>query len=129
MLFLFVVSVGVVYKGYARAFTAPLMILLLLLTFNNHPFQSSPFDAYHGDQGMRPYQNMIDYANSKGAMVFWNHMEINSGIRRKGTTILKTLPYPEDLLKTKNSTGFQVIGDHRSRQVEVGQQWEQGLME
>ena len=129
MLFLFVVSVGVVYKGYARAFTAPLMILLLLLTFNNHPFQSSPFDAYHGDQGMRPYQNMIDYANSKGAMVFWNHMDINSGMRQEGTTKLKTLPYPEDLLKTKNYTGFQVIGDHRIRQVEVGQQWDQVLME
>ena len=127
--FLFMVSVGAVYKGYARAFSVPLMILLLLLTFNNHPFQSSPFDAYHGDQGMRPYQNMIDYANSKGAMVFWNHMEINSGIRQEGTTKLKTLPYPEDLLKTKNYTGFQVIGDHRVQQVEAGQQWDQVLME
>ena len=127
--FLFMVSVGAVYKGYARAFTVPLMILLLLLTFNNHPFQSSPFDAYHGDQGMGPYQNMIDYANSKGAMVFWNHMEINSGIRQEGTTKLKTLPYPEDLLKTKNYTGFQVIGDHRIQQVEAGQQWDQVLME
>jgi len=129
MAFLFMVSVGAVYKGYARAFTVPLMILLLLLTFNNHPFQSSPFDAYHGDQGMEPYQNMIDYANSKGAMVFWNHMEINSGIRQEGTTKLKTLPYPEDLLKTKNYTGFQVIGDHRIQQVEAGQQWDQVLME
>jgi hypothetical protein len=127
--FLFMVSVGAVYKGYVRTFTVPLMVLLLLLTFNNHPFQSSPFDAYHGDQGMKPYQNMIDYANSKGAMVFWNHMESNSGIRRHGTTKLKTLPYPEDLLKTKNYTGFQVIGDHRIQQVEAGQQWDQVLME
>ena len=127
--FLFMVSVAAVYKGYVRALTAPLMVLFLLMTFNNHPFQSSPFDAYHGDQGMKPYQNMIDYANSKGAMVFWNHMESNSGIRRHGTTKLKTLPYPEDLLKTKNYTGFQVIGDHQIQQIEAGQQWDQVLME
>ena len=127
--FLFMVSVAAVYMGYVRALTAPLMVLFLLMTFNNHPFQSSPFDAYHGDQGMKPYQNMIDYANSKGAMVFWNHMESNSGIRRHGTTKLKTLPYPEDLLKTKNYTGFQVIGDHQIQQIEAGQQWDQVLME
>ena len=127
--FLFILSVVAVYKQYVRALTAPLMLLFLLITFNNHPFQSSPFDAYHGDQGMEPYQNMIDYANSKGAMVFWNHMESNSGIRRQGKTKLQTLPYPEDLLKTKNYTGFQVIGDHQIQQIEAGQQWDQVLME
>jgi hypothetical protein len=129
LMFLFMVSVGAVYKGYARILTAPLMVLLLLLTINNHPFRSSPFDAYHGDQGMQPYQNMIDYANSKGAMVFWNHMESPSGIRQYGTTSLETLPYPDDLLKTKNYTGFQVVGDNPIQQAEAGQQWDQVLME
>ena len=127
--FLFMLSVGAVYKGYVRVITVPLMVLLLLLTFNNHPFQSSPFDAYHGDQGMKPYQNMIDYANSKGAMVFWNHMESSSGIRQQGTTSLETLPYPDDLLKTKNYTGFQVVGDNPINLAEAGQQWDQVLME
>ena len=127
--FLFMVSVGTVYKGYARILTVPLMVLLLLLTINNHPFRSSPFDAYHGDQGMQPYQNMIDYANSNGAMVFWNHMEPISSIRKHGTTSLATAPYPDDLLKTKNYTGFQVVGDHPIQQAEAGQQWDQVLME
>lgn len=129
IVFLLMVSVGAVYKGYARILTVPLMILLLLLTINNHPFRSSPFDAYHGDQGMKPYQNMIDYANSKGAMVFWNHMEPIASIRKHGTTSLKTLPYPDDLLKTKNYTGFQVVGDHPIQQAEAGKQWDQVLME
>ena len=129
LVFLFMVSVGPVYKGYARIFTVPLMVLLLLLTINNHPFRSSPFDAYHGDQGMQPYQNMIDYANSNGAMVFWNHMEPISSIRKHGTTSLATAPYPDDLLKTKNYTGFQVVGDHPIQQAEAGQQWDQVLME
>ena len=129
LVFLFMVSVGPVYKGYARILTVPLMVLLLLLTINNHPFRSSPFDAYHGDQGMQPYQNMIDYANSNGAMVFWNHMEPISSIRKHGTTSLATAPYPDDLLKTKNYTGFQVVGDHPIQQAEAGQQWDQVLME
>ena len=129
LVFLFMVSVGPVYKGYARILTVPLMVLLLLLTINNHPFRSSPFDAYHGDQGMQPYQNMIDYANSNGAMVFWNHMEPISSIRKHGTTSLATVPYPDDLLKTKNYTGFQVVGDHPIQQAEAGQQWDQALME
>jgi hypothetical protein len=127
--FLFMVSVGAVYKGYARILTVPLMVLLLLLTINNHPFRSSPFDAYNGDQGIQPYQNMIDYANSKGAMVFWNHMEPIASVRKHGTTSLETLPYPDDLLKTKNYTGFQVVGDHPIQQAEAGQQWDQVLME
>ena len=129
LVFLFMVSVGPVYKGYARILTVPLMVLLLLLTINNHPFRSSPFDAYNGDQGMKPYQNMIDYANSNGAMVFWNHMEPISSIRKHGTTSLATVPYPDDLLKTKNYTGFQVVGDHPIQQAEAGQQWDQALME
>ncbi|MBC8283004.1 MAG: hypothetical protein H8E32_04265 [Nitrospinae bacterium] len=127
--FLFMMCVGAVYKGYARVLTVPLMILFLLLSINNHPFRSSPFDAYNGDQGMKPYQNLIDYANSKGAMVFWNHMENSSGIRQYGTTNLETLPYPDDLLKTKNYTGFQVVGDNPIQLAEAGQQWDQVLME
>ncbi|MEK9629982.1 MAG: hypothetical protein VW455_13305 [Nitrospinota bacterium] len=127
--FLFMVSVGAVYKGYVRVLSFPLMVLLLLLTINNHPFKSSPFDAYHGDQGMKPYQNMIDYANSKGALVFWNHMEAKHGTRQYGTTNLETPPHPDDLLKTKNYTGFQVVGDDPIQQAEAGQQWDQVLME
>lgn len=127
--FLFMVSIGAVYKKVARKLTIPLMLFLLLLTVNNHPFQSSPFDAYHGDKGMKPYQHMIDYANSKGAMTFWNHMESDSGIRKHGTTNLETLPYPDDLLKTKNYTGFQAVGDHPIGQTKPGQQWDQVLIE
>ncbi|MBT3367070.1 MAG: hypothetical protein HN472_00865 [Nitrospina sp.] len=127
--FIFMVTVGAVYKGYFRKFTVPLMLFFALMTLNNHPFQSSPFDPYHGDQGMEPYQNLIDFATSKGALVFWNHMEIDSGIGQKGTTMLETLPYPDDLLKTQNYTGFQAVGDNPIRQTEPGQQWDQVLME
>jgi hypothetical protein len=127
--FVFMMTVGAVYKGYFRKITVPVMLLFALLTLNNHPFQSSPFDPYHGDQGLEPYQNLIDFATSKGALVFWNHMETDTGIRQKGTTVLETLPYPDDLLNTQNYTGFQAVGDNPVRQTEAGQQWDQVLMQ
>jgi len=129
LIFLCMMSMGAVYKGYARIITVPLMVVFILLTINNHPFRSSPFDAYNGDQGVKPYQNLIDYVNSKGAMVFWNHMEKNSGVRQYGSVNLTTLPYPDDLLKTKNYTGFQVVGNNPIQQAEAGQQWDKVLME
>jgi hypothetical protein len=127
--FIFLVTVGAVYKGYFRIITVPLMLLFALLTANNHPFQSSPFDPYHGDRGLEPYQNLIDFATSKGALVFWNHMETDMGIRQKDTTTLETLPYPDDLLNTRNYTGFQAVGDKPIHQTEPGQQWDQVLMQ
>ena len=127
--FLCMMSMGAVYKGYARVITVPMMVLFILLTINNHPFRSTPFNTYNGDQGVKPYQNLIDYANSKGALVFWNHMENSSGIRQYGSANLSTFPYPNDLLKTKNYTGFQVVGDNPIQQAEAGQQWDKVLME
>jgi len=127
--FIFMLTVVAVYRSYVRKATVPLMFFFALLTLNNHPFQSSPFDPYKGDQGMRPYQNLIDFAISKGALVFWNHMETTSGISQKDTLSLETLPYPDDLLKTQNYTGFQVVGDKPIGQADPGQQWDQVLME
>jgi len=127
--FIFILTVFAVYKGYLRIITVPLMLLFALLTVNNHPFQSSPYDAYNGDQGMKPYQNLIDFATSKGALVFWNHMEATTGINQKDSLSLETLPYPEDLLKTQNYTGFQAVGDQPIVQTNPGQQWDQVLME
>ena len=37
--FLCMMSFGAVYKGYARLITAPLMVIFVLLTINNHPFR------------------------------------------------------------------------------------------
>jgi hypothetical protein len=127
--FLFMLTVGAVYKGYLRKITVPLMLLFALLTVNNHPFQSSPYDPYNGDQGMEPYQNLIDFATSKGGLVFWNHMEATTGINQKDTLSLETLPHPDDLLKTQNYTGFQAVGDQPIVQTNPGQQWDQVLME
>ena len=84
-------------------------VLSGLLAANNHPFKSSRFDAYHGDPGIEPYQEVIDYAQSKNAMVFWNHLESTNHVGKEGAMAFKTLPHPEDLILSKGFTGFQAV--------------------
>jgi len=127
--FIFMLTVGAVYKGYLRIITVPLMFLFALLAVNNHPFQSSPYDPYNGDQGMKPYQNLIDFATSKGALVFWNHMEAPNEIKQKGRVSYKTDPYPKDLLLTSNYGGFQSVANFPVMQIEPGREWDNVLGE
>ncbi len=64
---------------------------------NHHPFKSSRFDPYHGDQGEAPFQDVIDYARSRGGMVFWAHPESNyskNGVEM-GPVKLMTEHYPD----------------------------------
>ena len=50
-----------------------------------HPFKSSLFDQYSGDQGYLPYQELVDYVGDKGGMIFWTHPEATAGMNvRKG---------------------------------------------
>ena len=107
-------------------------LVMGLLAANTHPFKSSPFDQYHGDQGVEPYQYLIDYADSKGALVFWNHLEtpvseeIDGGLIQVKT---RTDSHPQDLLLTRRYTGFQAISNTRVFAVEPGKEWDQVLMQ
>ena len=93
-------------KGSYRIAGIVIAVVSILLVINVHPFRSSPFDQYHGDQGIAPYQLLIDYVNEKGGMSFWNYPETKSGIRKMGPIFVHTAPYPEVLLKSKGYTGF-----------------------
>ena len=102
------------------------------LAANTHPFKSSPFDQYHGDQGVRPYQDLIDYADSKGALVFWNHLETQVSEGFQGDLIqvkTRTESHLEDLLLTRRYTGFQVMSTSNISAVEPGKEWDQVLMQ
>jgi hypothetical protein len=105
-------------------------LVMGLLAANSHPFKSSPFDQYQGDQGVEPYQYLIDYADSKGALVFWNHLEtpmigeLNSDLIRVKTL---TDSHPQDLLLTRRYTGFQAVSDSKVSAVEPGKEWDQVL--
>lgn len=127
--FVLIVLMGMIFKNYYRQVAVPLSILVVLLLFNNHPFRSSLFDQYHGDQGIMPYQEAIDFAVSKGALVFWNDVEALNGKREWGTIGLATEPHPEDLVLSRDYTGFQAVADQPVSMVEPGNVWDHVLME
>ena len=99
-------------------------IFSILFIINFHPFQSSPFDQYHGDEGVAPWQETIDYVNSKGGITIWHHMESVSGIGKKGPISVNTPPHPEDLLKTYGYTGFQSIYEDTIHVADPGKEWD-----
>tara|TARA_B100000686_G_scaffold316009_1_gene363431 strand:- start:579 stop:2840 length:2262 start_codon:yes stop_codon:yes gene_type:complete len=116
-------------KSPVRKTAFSMMILSTLLAINNQPFKSSRFDAYHGDPGIAPFQEVIDYANYKGALTFWNHLEMEDSTGKVGAMGFKTLPHPEDLVLSKNYTGFQAVYDGKSHTVDPGKEWDQTLMD
>lgn len=91
-----------------------------------HP---SPSDAYHGKQEAGPYQHFIDSVNKKGGLTFWNYPETRSGVRTLGPVQVRTLPYPEMLLETKNYTGFAAIYGDTITITEPGKVWDIALKE
>ena len=89
----------------------------------------SPFDAYHGKQGAAPYQLFIDSVSRKGGLTFWNYPETRSGVRTLGPIQVRTLPYPEMLLETKNYTGFAALYGDTITITEPGNIWDVALKE
>jgi hypothetical protein len=89
----------------------------------------TPFDAYHGKQGAAPYQLFIDSVNRMGGLTFWNYPETHSGVRSLGPITVKTLPYPEMLLETKNYTGFAALYGDAITVTEPGNVWDVALKE
>ena len=106
-----------------------LSLLSLLLLLNNHPFRSSPYDQYHGYQGISPYQLVIDYVNSRGGMVFWNHPETKSGGGKIDFIFKDTPPHPQVLIESKNYSGFAALYGESPTITEPGNVWDTVLKE
>jgi len=128
----FFLSIYLFYqKGFIRRSGIVIGVVSLLLMLNYHPFQSSRFDAYHGDQGVAPYQELIDYAHKRGGVVFWAHPESNysnEGIQL-GPAKLVTRHYPDDLIESENYTGFSALYGDTIHATEPGSHWDQILNE
>ena len=132
--FLFLIPLGaglflITKRGILRYSGIVLALLSLLLLINNHPFQSSPFDQYHGYQGIAPYQLVIDYVNSRGGMVFWNHPETQSGRGKLDMIFKDTPPYPQVLRESRNYTGFAALYGGQTTITEPGNEWDKLLKE
>jgi hypothetical protein len=116
-------------RGYLRVTGIIILILSVVFIINSNPFRSSPFDPYHGDQKMAPYQLVIDYVNSRGGMTFWNYPETKSGVREMGPIHVSTLPYPYVLSESTGYTGFAAIYGDNITLTEPGNIWDTTLKE
>ncbi|HAH20730.1 MAG: hypothetical protein A2Y00_07425 [Omnitrophica WOR_2 bacterium GWF2_43_52] len=86
------------------------------------------YDQYHGDQADRPYQNLIDYVNSRGGLIFWAHPEAEN-VGTRGAIGIETKPYPDALLKTYGYTGFSVFYEGYTTIGSPGGIWDTTLKE
>lgn len=109
-----------------------------LFLAQNLPFRFPRYDPYHGDQGVRPFQDLIDYANAQGALTFWAHPEqdrdekVSAGfpVLESLTGIrMRTPPYHEDLLRAKRYTGIAVFAEGLRHVLPPGGVWDQVLVE
>jgi hypothetical protein len=118
-------------KGKFRIGGVVIALLSMALMINHHPFKSSRFDPYHGDQGSAPFQDVIDYAKNRGGLVFWAHPESNyskDGVQM-GPIKMNTDIYPAELIGSKNYTGFAAIYGDSSSAADAGMHWDQVLLE
>ncbi|MDO8804325.1 MAG: hypothetical protein Q7R35_07835 [Elusimicrobiota bacterium] len=91
------------------------------------PFRPSPFDQYHGDRGIAPYQLLVDYVASRGGLTFWNYPETQSGVSQLGPIRLDTPPYPEALAESSGYTGFSALYGDNITATEPGKVWDRVL--
>lgn len=98
----------------------------------------SLYDQYHGDPGEGPYQAVIDYTNTHGALTFWAHPEVSQRLARAipwpasvlaDSVIFDTQPYTQALLTTKDYTGFAIFETGMSVVGKPGGIWDQVLTE
>ncbi len=128
----FLLSIYLLFqKGKFKIGGVVIALLSIALMINHHPFKSSRFDPYHGDQGTAPFQEVIDYAKSRGGLVFWAHPESNyskNGVRM-GPIKMITEHYPAVLIESQHYTGFAAIYGDSSSSANAGMHWDQILMD
>lgn len=114
-----------------RLFGMGIGALSILLLINHHPFQSSKYDPHYGDQGIKPYQDLIDYVGNRNGLTFWAHPEAKyaqQGVKM-GPVTLQTQPYPDALVESIDYTGFSGLYGEYTTADDPGQQWDQALLD
>lgn len=94
---------------------------------DSDPLRHSPFDQYHGDRGIAPYQLLVDYVSSRGGLTFWSYPETQSGVSRLGPVRMSTPPYPEALAESSGYTGFAALYGDNITATEPGKVWDRVL--
>lgn len=72
----------------------------------------SKFNAYDGNQYSKPFQELIDYTNRGGGLVFWSHPSAEEHMTfnflKIFNVVLETRPSTQNMLETSGYTGMGV---------------------
>lgn len=126
---LFIGFILVRWRGFFRVMGLILIIFSTMSIIDLNPLRSSLFSPYKGNQGIKPYQELIDYVNERGGLSFWNYPEQKSGIRKYGPINVSTPPYPQVLHRSVDYTGFAAIYGDNITVTEPGNLWDMVLNE
>jgi hypothetical protein len=119
-------------RGLIKTVGIFLIVLSGLFLTQNFSYAFTRYDQYHGDQGVAPYQDFIDYVTEKNGVVFWAHpeIEVNRVIQNPPLKVtMKTAPYHSDLLYTQNYTGFSAFHEGMKHIIPPGAIWDRVLNE
>jgi hypothetical protein len=117
------------WKGRTRLIGIFVAFLSALAILDYNPFRGSLFDPYSGNQGIAPFQTLIDYVSERNGLSFWNYPEQLSGSRTYGPIRVSTPPYPQVLHQSRDYTGFAAIYGDRITVTEPGREWDRVLNE
>ncbi len=80
----------------------------ILFLFQLFPFSSSQYNPYFDYKNYLPYQDLINYVDKKGGLVFWAYPESESIVRKFETINFYTPSYTDSLIATSGYAGFGV---------------------
>jgi hypothetical protein len=120
-------SLAQVCRG-SRSAGIILMAAAVLFLANGYPFRYYKFDQYHGDLGIMPYQNYIDYVKERGGLTFWPHLEaVNE--EKIGFVDVQTPEHSLSILQARDYTGFSVFYDGYQKTALPGGLWDEALVQ
>lgn len=118
----------VLLRRRKRILGISLLIIALITAGNNLVPFDSRLDPFSGDQGIKPYQELIDYTVSRGGIVYWAHPQAKNYSEFNGVR-LKTDAYIWDLARTKGYTGFEAFYDGLEHIAGIEGIWDNLLLE
>ena len=117
-----------VVRGSKRqiGFAIGAFLVSLVGFLNNYPFTTFCFDPYHGDQGVAPFQRVIDYTDSKGGMAFWAQPDAHYSSGVRGVPLI-TESYSQFLAESAGYTGFTALYGDNTPSSDPGGMWDKVL--
>lgn len=116
------------FRKEMRFLGVGIFALGVLFAINNLPFKKPLFDQYHGQQGVLPYQALIDYVNTEQGLSFWAHPEAEYELKTDHVTVI-TKEHSQDLLQTHGFSGFCVFPEGYKLVGKPGGIWDTVLSE